>query len=556
MSPTVRRFTVQSLLFVVPLIAYLLFRAQQLPGDSLSFAYDITEHDLFNPHHLLFGFAVFCFWKVVSLIGISDVIIAGQLFNAIWAALGVVFAFKIGQKLFKSTIVALGLATMLFVSHMYWHFATSVEVYVPAMVCSMAAFSVLIDSRPLTRLRLAAFIAWFSLAVLFHQSLALLAVPFGVYMTMKGRATKALTSVLLSAGIILMLYIAAFATTAFPKTVAGFGQYVFNYALTGPADWGTMSNVSWGNVKALCLSQVSNVIQIQSAAGFKTQLLTLTVFALLAWNLIASFRGKKALRVERLCVVLWLVVNYVFLLWWTPGYELLVPLVFPFILLLFFALNDVRVFTRRILSERTTRLAAGLAFAGMLALVLFQNASAFREYKQPSPAKEEADWYSTLADPNTRIIHHYGINSELKFRHRYTRSIDVHRLIGSFYSNTRLRSDLVVDASEDIVLPAWMLNPWFDYNGVNGWSHPMEWTSFFKYVLSITEEADLTAPIPVRHRRFEVVTHPKHPAAVRFLSDTIRSVPAHLLSMLDSAMAANHLPQEAVYGGWHSKMTR
>lgn len=285
-------------------VLYFLLRSVGQTPDGLSYARAIREGvEMYHPHHLLYV-PVGRFLFLVT--GGRDAILAGVLQNLIWlVALGF-GAWRLAGLLRWShgaTLLAVG---ALLASRGVLFYATHVETYLPALAC-LALFAATWFKPHRSDLEAA---AWLTLAVLYHQTNAMLVVPLLV--TSQRRRQDLLQVVLPAGAMALTLSVIGW---RLGETNSGFVPWLLTYARADVPAWGSLAHFSPAGIQALGLSQLRQVLPVPEAFGMGAAAVLLT---LLAWFTAHHLRQSRW-RQERRFALIFLGVYLLFFLWWIPS---------------------------------------------------------------------------------------------------------------------------------------------------------------------------------------------------------------------------------------------
>lgn len=341
-TPTPRRGTDAgiALLLAAGAAALLLAtRALDQTGDSLAYAYAIKSGwRMFHPHHLLFAPIVrLAYLPLAALAGI-DAVLAAQLHNVLWAAVGVAAVYALVARSAGSRAIGAAAGIALLAARGFEVYATQVEVYVPAAGCAaLLLLAVVRESRTWT---LASLLA---LLVFYHQSNVLFCIPLLLLLgrgSGRGGLRRGIRAVAAAGAVVLATYVAVYLLQPGPASVRGFFDYTLRYAV-GPysAEWGAAENLGGGGVAAALASQLWCIAEpTDGAAGRATAVVALAALVLWSVLCVARRRGDERLRAA---VLAWLAVYEVFYVWWQPGQrEFFVIMLVPLVLLLGLALGD------------------------------------------------------------------------------------------------------------------------------------------------------------------------------------------------------------------------
>lgn len=309
------------------LLLYLFSLTRAHTFDALSYALDVDRkpwQEVFHPHHLAYG-------PLGELVAVSaravgwqqSVVLPLQMTNALAGALGVVLLYLVLRALTHRSDVALAAAMLLAGSFAYWYYAVEVEVYTIASVFLIGCMGLMLRA-----LRHASRWLWIGLgllhglAVLFHQTNVLLAVPIGATLVLATshalppqRTPRQYVIALLYSG---MLY-------ALPLLVVVGGAYALALAvgdlhsLAEVQAWLTSyAHTGWwgGNIadpqKWHDLGRALNILLVHPA-GAVALLLLAAVLLLYVRPLVQHYRPHA------LVLLIWLLVYGTFFYWWEPA---------------------------------------------------------------------------------------------------------------------------------------------------------------------------------------------------------------------------------------------
>ncbi|MCS6880491.1 MAG: DUF2723 domain-containing protein [Oscillochloridaceae bacterium] len=339
-----RRYTtillIPALLFAA---LYLLTLTRVHTFDALSYILDVDRkpwRELFHPHHLAYGplgaairqVALYLGWE-----GSAEWLL--QATNAVAGGLGVgLFAALLARLTGRWQAAAPG-ALLLGASYAYWYYAVEVEVYTIAALFLIAALWLMLElaRRPAAPLLALGLGAIQGLAVLFHQTNALLSLPALVALGMGLRAVPA-TSTRSRAALALLLAYAA------PLALLAGGAYLWvGLGVSGFRSWealfrwaaGYTTTGYWGGPvdgARLALLGQGLARTIAHPGGALIGLALLATLALNARRLACAPQGALAITVT------WLAIYGAFFLWWEPeNIEFWIASLPPFYLLVVLA---------------------------------------------------------------------------------------------------------------------------------------------------------------------------------------------------------------------------
>lgn len=339
-----------TLIFICTVVAYV--SPVRLSPDSAIYLHAAaTKVDLYHPHHLLFASALRAMVRLQESVGLGGGVVftyrrAMLLLSSI--ALAGVWIFLVSQKLSVSQrifgLLAIGLTST------WVQYSTLIESAVPAVgtLCLAAAlFQKVISagaenhSAPRSLLTgpfistCIAFVISYVIAVCFHQTAVLAAVPFLVlavssYYGLGLRQKLLLPALLLavSGGLGALLYVSAHRSVA---NDLPFGVWVTKYAHYQGQGWGPSANVSWQGLVRLLRSlglMVHNPQPSEFYGGGAFQARSILLGAGILALAVATgltFLRDKSRRGENGWLVAWFLVFEGFIFAWShrPYYHLL-----------------------------------------------------------------------------------------------------------------------------------------------------------------------------------------------------------------------------------------
>ena len=495
---------------MISLLMLFLFQCEMQTGDSLSFAYDIAMgKGMAHPHHLLFSPIVWLIFKAGSLFSKEFTpMVAAKIHNITWGTIGVTLSFYIGKKLFNYTFPAILLSLLLLVSLEYEIFSSTCEVYVSGIACLMIVFNFCITtSETVTRKDNILFFLFLSLAILYNQTCILIVPALFIFnFSVKSKRHRN-TLILIAALLVLTIYISAYIWQEPEHSPLGFVRFVFAYLVNAEKGWGTLSNLSLNGFLMLLHSQLAVILNIENDIH-QTNVFWFGILFLVAltWHLTQYFR-KATFHRERLLLLIWIVCYELFIFWWTPGYELLIPMIFPVLLLFVWVIADVMKMLFEKVRNPWTKVASlfmvmvGCSFT--LCKVWLMNYPMIEQFHEgPDPSGVEADWDIQNIDSGYQVIQGYGPQIGLLYYHHFTESIEVDRFLSAFYYKEPLLDYLKLKKGHGRLIPIWYLNPWYDNNGTSGIKQPKEWLNFFNYLFDFRKSDSSDS---VRMNRYTII---------------------------------------------------
>jgi hypothetical protein len=347
-------------------VALFLLRASRQSPDALDYALAIrTGEGLWHPHHLLFAPACRLVLLILTPLGSPDAILAAQVHNILWAAAAPGALLVLGRRLGGDAAWGWLVAAMLVSTRAFWVYGTLAEAYLPVTGCAaLLAASVLGRNGAWSARRTAGVAILLALAVLYHQTAALLAIPLGLAAA-TGRdeaERRGLGLAIVAAGAaVIVTYVLVYAGTEAgtaagdavsdatgagaaadgASPLAGFLRWTLRYPLAPVADWGSWRHLSPAGLRDLVASQLVNVIVFP--ARWRTVAVLLGILAATVLLLLVLVRGgpDRALRRERGFLLVWLASHATFFLWWLPSdTDFFVVSLVPLLLLVLLGLRD------------------------------------------------------------------------------------------------------------------------------------------------------------------------------------------------------------------------
>ncbi len=547
------------LLAMASLLLLFSFQSEMQEGDSLSFAYDISVgKGMAHPHHLLFSPIVWLIFKAGGLF-ISDFTAMGaaKVHNILWGSAGVTLAYYTGKKIFGYRYAAVLLSLSMLISLHYEIFSTICEVYIPAMACTIAVFyfSTTAEGVISKRNSLLA-VVFLSFAILYNQASILIVPALILYYYLVNR--KGILHILIAGVLILLLYIASYSLQENNISVTGFIKFVFAYLVNAEPEWGTTSNFSVRGFSQLLHSQLSVIVKIGDNIN-SNPVFAFGAFMSVAfqWHIIQCFKTKHFRRL-RILLLSWILSYYIFILWWTPGYELLIPMIFPVLLLFTWVVADLINIIIEGKYFPFEKFVLGFVVAVTVYLLIrvwtINYPEFVRYHNSPDPARLEADWDMKNIEPGYQIIQGYGPQIGLLYYHHYHETIEVNRFLSCFFFNEKMEDYLKLKPGKGRLIPIWYLNPYYEHGNVSGIKQPKDWMNFFNYLFDYEEiNGD-----SIRMNRWTLNTPD---SSQHSLLPLIRIYPERkifpsyhsFMQQLDSTVIANKLDKVNVYTDMLSK---
>ncbi len=314
------------LLGVGSLLLYLLTLTHAHTFDALSYALDVDRkpwQEVLHPHHLAYG----PLGELVALLARSmgwqqSVVLPLQITNALAGSLGVVLMYLVLRQNTRRSDVALVAALLLGGSFAYWYYAVEVEVYTIAAVLLVGCMGLILHAlhtaKPWVWIGLGVL---HGLAILFHQTNVLLAVPIGATLLLATsraipqRTTRHYATHLLGASIAYALPLLAVVGGAYAvallagdlHSLAEVHAWLTSYARVGWWGGSITDPQKWHD-----LGRALNILLVHP--GGAIALLLLGVLLLVyARALVRHYRPHV------LVLLLWLFVYGTFFYWWEPA---------------------------------------------------------------------------------------------------------------------------------------------------------------------------------------------------------------------------------------------
>lgn len=335
-----------ALLFLLTLALYLSTLTEVHTFDALSYVLDVDRkpwQELFHPHHLAYGPLGALVRRLAHALGwVGSAKTPLQVTNALAGALGVALFFALVRAVTRRGALALGAALLLAGSYAYWYYAVEVEVYTIAALFLVLCLGLMVRLlRHPSRWGWAGLGAAQGVAVLFHQTNALLCLPVAVVLLCSAAPQAPRAERRTAAGMIrsLLWYAAPLGLIVGGSYLAvGFGvsgfrswdellAWMTGYARTG---WwgGPITGAKWADLGA----GLADTLAQPGGA-----LLGLLLLGLLLFSARRLFAARRRLT---LVLLTWLLIYGAFFLWWEPdNIEFWIASLPPALLLLAIALD-------------------------------------------------------------------------------------------------------------------------------------------------------------------------------------------------------------------------
>lgn len=315
--------------------------------DALSYVLDVERKpwvEIFHPHHLAYGLLGKATLGLARWLGYTGTSAEPlQVVNALAGALGVASFFVLVVRATRRLVPAAIVALFLGGSYAFWYYAVEIEVYTFSVLFLIIALGLMLRllEAPTRRLWILLAIAQ-SGAILFHQTNVLLSLPIAVLafillwragpdaqQVWREQSLNFGLYVLIAAGISILAYAVVGLLSGF-QSLEAFLWWMTNYARTG---WwgGPITDKKW----ELLTKGLSETLA-QPDGGF---------LGLLLLGLVC-LHGRMIVRrygAQSLVLLSWLLVYGGFFLWWEPdNIEFWIASLPPFLLLVAYALCEVR----------------------------------------------------------------------------------------------------------------------------------------------------------------------------------------------------------------------
>ena len=363
-------------------------------ADSLGYAYNIREGSgLFHPHHLLPMVVIRWLWETV---GFGDVIRVAQVHNLIhWVAV-VLLMYALTLRLLGRVSWALLAGLSLILAFDFIRYSLWVEVYVPATAWMLGAMYVLSLKQPLSVLHLVGVAVCWAMAVLYHQTHVLWAIPLMVYSVRTRQILSGGMILVMSGALVLGCYVYAVFIHSGSITWENFQQFVFAYAYAPYDNWGSFQNLKLEGWVSLFNSQTDVFLHKGS------DIFSLITLAVLGWN---GYQLRKYHPGAEWRLFLWVLVlvYYAFNAWWLPGEEEFFISTAPILALLFWMMMaDIRWKYVKNIPRRLGLIVGGVLIVGIF---LLGNLPFLREMlDKTDPQYEQAVWVNQVASNGCRIV--------------------------------------------------------------------------------------------------------------------------------------------------------
>ena len=425
---------------------YFYFRSIWQSGDSITYAIAIrTGEDLFHPHHLLFNpiIRVLC---IAQQTVPCDAILAGQVHNIFWAVVAILSMMFTLMKITNSLFIASFGSIFFIVSRWFWEYVTQNEVYVPAIGALTALFLLMFlfqssghKNRKTVHWIMAMAII-FAIAVFYHQSSVLFCIPFCIYfLEVRGRqgAKESLAAISLAGLIIFGVYwVIVYIETGYANLMDVL-QFALTYS-TNNDSWGNLSNFSFAGVVSMGISQLKN---FSSSWVYMKWVGIPIMLAALIISMVQIVRKERG--VLRRFLLAWWIVFSVFGLWWLPTEkEFFVISVWPLILLIAIALDDLRCVTKNSFWSNNFIKCTSAIFLISTTAINFGHVI-LPHHTNYSNDYSIANDFATLVSTDCLVASGFGVNANLRYYFGKDSTLNIYRVSGIFRDgNTEIVPDI------------------------------------------------------------------------------------------------------------------
>ncbi|MHB8055444.1 MAG: hypothetical protein ACYDH3_09370 [Candidatus Aminicenantales bacterium] len=468
----------------------IVFRAREQTGDSLEYAQSARSGSLlFHPHHLLFNAVIRCFWNGIKVVFPSaDPIAAGQSHNILWALITLAAVFVIVRRMTGSTGATVVFTLGLFVTAGIWQYATFIEVYVPSIGCLAVVLALLYLRRPgppSFGLQ-AAIVALCVLGILYNQMVIFFVAALAVLWTPRFgfRAIRRTAGLIAAIGfLVLGAYIAAFLTTVFPKTPAGFVHWCLSYAFSPDPAWGSFQNISVIGLSREFLSFIRDVLFIPYAVLRPAAVLSGLICAGLTFFIVRSIIRRKPESNLRIALFLWILATTIFMWWFSPGgEELSIPLLLPVLLLVVRLLADAWESAADVWAVRR-RIVCGAAAIAALIFIINLIGAVLPAHASRGFFYERAVLLQKSAPAEAAIFADFESTENLRFYFKRSGAVNENPVQFSFYRRLKLEPEMIPDPEKPVLVAAEYLSPQHKPAGIFGGDvQPREWREFIEWI--------------------------------------------------------------------------
>lgn len=493
-------------------------RALEQTGDSISYAWAAREGSfLFHPHHLVFSAAVRAVYLMIGwATGFWDILIAGQLHNVCFAALGLFAVFWLGWRYLGSPLVGLLGALFLASTNGFQIFATQIEVYVPALSCLILATAFLFTEKQTPWSLVLVATSW-SLGTLYHQTGVLFAVPLlALFLVRRGGPAwrRAIGTTLLAGGATLAAYIFAYLNT--PHSLGatkGFLEFCLWYAHEGSSDWGSTAHLSLRGMEQLLSSQWRALSSVPSVR-IGTALVAGAVLVLFA----ALFTPARFTRQKTLLrfALVWLSSYGLFFWWWLPvEVEFCILMSAPLALA---AMAAVDILLGLLNENKLLRWRSGsLITVSLLLLTSFVynlRAEVLPRHRQRGESYELAAMFDDLDADDCLVMtrHQYMTTYRFYFAPEQARSFEIVRAFHLITGKDEVPGWLDQQRASCLIVTSSDLLPRANYTGSNGIKTPEAWLRFALWLFDTRSCGTTTGEVCARDFQWQV-----HPDGKTFL---------------------------------------
>jgi hypothetical protein len=298
-----RQSIVSWLVFPILLSIYLAFPTRNYFWDGIDFAQTVEDTHclcgpLIHPSHLVYNVFGYLAYKVAQ--GISPQLRAlavMQFVNSVLSVLAACVFFLILQTSLRCRRLSLILTLCFACSVTWWKFSTDADAYVPAVLCLLITFYLLLPGRPprplLVALTFSASMCFHQLAVVFYPVMAL-----GLWLQQPARAPRRRAWLVVQSGAVACLLTAALYYGGFRLQPGGHGLREFAHWITYHSPDTSFTFSPWSSAVHTLRGQVRLFVggRFNYIAGLVNPLISALLIGLvilamaLGYELLRSFR--------------------------------------------------------------------------------------------------------------------------------------------------------------------------------------------------------------------------------------------------------------------------
>jgi len=280
----------------------------------------------------------------------------------------------------------------------------------------------------------------FAIAVFYHQSSVLFCIPFCIYfLEVRGRqgAKESLAAISLAGLIIFGVYwVIVYIETGYANLMDVL-QFALTYS-TNNDSWGNLSNFSFAGVVSMGISQLKN---FSSSWVYMKWVGIPIMLAALIISMVQIVRKERG--VLRRFLLAWWIVFSVFGLWWLPTEkEFFVISVWPLILLIAIALDDLRCVTKNSFWSNNFIKCTSAIFLISTTAINFGHVI-LPHHTNYSNDYSIANDFATLVSTDCLVASGFGVNANLRYYFGKDSTLNIYRVSGIFRDgNTEIVPDI------------------------------------------------------------------------------------------------------------------